>query len=320
MKLRTRLILFSILIGASIGVSWGTDADVHFAANAAASLAPGDYQRNVTVDGATRSYLVHIPPNYDRTKPTPLVIAFHGAFMNAAMMPRFTGLNRKADSAGFVVAYPNGTGFSGVALFFNASAPPSPDGPPDDVKFTSMLMDDLESAVNIDPKRIFVTGMSNGGMLCHRVAAELSDRIAAAAPVSGTLALPAIHPSRPVPIIMFHGLADRIVPFDGPRAAQVPTIRFRSVGETLSAWISADGCANEPTVIDFPDIAHDGTKVTRKTWGNGKGASEVVLIEIAGGGHTWPGIKPPARFIGKTTYNISADDLMWDFFQRHPLP
>ena len=284
-----------------------------------APLTPGNHRRELTADGRPRSYLVHVPPNYDPAKPTPVVLAFHGAMMNGTTMVPFSGLNGKADEAGFVAVFPNGTGMGEAALFWNASAEPRPGGPPDDVAFTARLLDDLATLVNVDPKRVFATGMSNGGMMCHRLAAELSDRIAAVAPVGGTLALPEVRPNRPVPVIHFHGAADTIVPLAGPKGRTPRTMRFLSVEATVKAWVEANGCPDKPEVTEYPDAADDGTTVTRTTYGPGKNGAEVVLVEVRGGGHTWPGRRPPARFLGRSTADVSANDLMWEFFRKHPM-
>jgi polyhydroxybutyrate depolymerase len=284
-----------------------------------APLAAGDHRRELIVDGRRRAYLVHVPPTYNPQKPTALVLAFHGALMNATMMAPFCGLSQKADQAGFIVVYPNGMGLGEGALVFNASAVPRADGPADDVAFTGKILDDLASVANVDAQRVFATGMSNGGMMCHRLAAEMSDRIAAIAPVAGTLALPAINPRRPVPVIHFHGTADAIVPVGGARGLTPLTMRFRSVDDTVKAWVEADGCAAEPTVWEYPNVADDGTSVRRMTYGPGNDGAEVVLIEVSGGGHTWPGQQPAIKFLGKSTMNVAANDLMWEFFQKHPM-
>jgi polyhydroxybutyrate depolymerase len=289
------------------------------AAIRAVALTAGDHLRHLSVGGLGRSYFVHVPKGYDLTKPTPVVLAFHGAWMNGAMMATFCALSEKADAAGFIVAYPNGTGFGDAALFFNAWSAPRPEGPPDDVIFTAKLLDDLASVTNVDPKRVFATGMSNGGMMCHRLAAELSDRIAAIAAVSGTLSIPQCNPTRPVPVIHFHGTADRIVPFGGPNPNGPRLLKFKSVEQTIKTWCDIDGCPAEPRTTEFPDTAHDGTSAVQKVYGPGKQGAEVVLIQVEGGGHTWPGRQPPVRFIGKSTMNISANDLIWDFFCKHPM-
>jgi polyhydroxybutyrate depolymerase len=283
-------------------------------------LAPGDHTRTLQVDGRERSYLVHVPPKYDPKKPTPIVLILHGAGTNAQIMVRFCGMNKKADEAGFVAVYPNGTGTAGLFLTFNSGglSGKMAEGKPNDVAFVAKLLDDLATVVKLDPKRVFATGMSNGGMMCYRLASELSDRIAAIAPVSGTMAIPDYKPKRPVPVIHFHGTADNIVPFNGPKGTP-KFLTFRSVEETIRLCAKANGCPETPIQEDLPDKADDGTKVRKKTYGPGKDGAEVVLVEIEGGGHTWPGQEPPVRFIGKSTKDISANDLMWESFQKHPM-
>lgn len=174
-------------------------------------LGPGEYVRTLTVGGVKRTYLVHIPAAHDPKKSAPVVLALHGAGMNGPMMVWFSGLNRKADEAGFVVVYPSGTG-TGPFLTWNAGESWGRRGKPDDVAFIARLLDDLGTVVRVDPKRVYACGMSNGAMMCYRLAAELSDRIAAIAPVAGTIACRHERPGRAVPVIHFHGSADRIVP------------------------------------------------------------------------------------------------------------
>ncbi len=94
---------------------------------------------------------------------------------------------------------------------------------------------------------------------------------------------------------------------------------FKSVDHTIQSWVKANGCKPEPEVVALPDKADDGMKCTRKTWSGGRDGSEVVLIEIENGGHTWPGQKPIVAMLGPSTMDISANDLMWEFFQKHPM-
>lgn len=289
---------------------------------AADPLGPGDHTSTLTVGDLNRSYLVHVPPNYDSKKPTPVVLAFHGGGGNADSMVVFSGLNKKADAAGFIVVYPNGTGrLENRLLSFNGGncCSYAMNNKIDDVEFTRKLLDDLAKSANIDPKRVFATGMSNGGIMSYLLASELSDRIAAIAPVGGPMGTETCNPKRPVSVIHFHGTDDEHAPFKGGKGKGVSGTEFYSVEHSIQAWVKANGCELEPVVTKFTDTAKDGTTVTRKTYGGGKDGSEVVLVVIEGGGHTWPGQEPRLKALGKSTKNISANDLMWDFFVKHPM-
>lgn len=293
----------------------------------AGELAPGDHTRTVTVGGAGRRYRLHIPRGYEAGRPTPVVLAFHGGGGNPESMIGLSGLNAKADEAGFVVVYPYGSGRDpDTRLTFNAGnvGGYAKEKNINDVGFAGALLDDLATAVSVDANRVFATGISNGGMMAYRLASELSDRIAAIAPVAGPMGTATCKPTRPVSVMHFHGSADELAPFNGGRgkgAAGVPAAarpEFFSVDYSIRNWVKVNGCVPEPVVVQLPDKAEDGMRATRKTWAGGKEGSEVVLIEIEGGGHTWPGMEPPTPFLGESTKDISANDLMWEFFQKHP--
>lgn len=280
-------------------------------------LGPGDHTRTLTVDGLKRTYLVHVPKGYDPKKPTPVVLALHGAAMNGPMMAGFCGLSDKADAAGFIVAYPSGTG-AGPFLAWNAGGFAAGVGSKaDDVAFIGKVLDDLAAVANADPKRVYACGMSNGGMMCYRLAAELSDRIAAVAPVAGTVAVEESKPKRPVPVIHFHGTKDTLVPFEKPKD-KAPLMKLKSVDESVKLWVKLNGCDGTP---ESETLSKDGDelKVTRATHAGGKDGAEVVLVVVEGGGHTWPGRKPPVAFLGKSAASVSANDLIWEFFQKHKL-
>ena len=284
-------------------------------------IAPGDQLRSVEVGGRTKSYYVHVPPQYDPQQPIPVVLAYHGAMTNGQIMAIFCGLNKKADDAGFIVVYPNGNGSGKMMLVWNAGGirDKATDENLDDVGFTSKLLDDLTTVAAVDPKRVYATGISNGGMMCYRLAAELSDRIAAIAPVAGTMAIDAPKPKRPVPVIHFHGTEDKLVRYSGPAGAAKRFIPIKSVDDTMRLWAKINGCPEQPLATDLPDTADDGTTVTRKIWGPGKEGAEVILYAIDGVGHTWPGQPRFVEFLGKVTKDISANDLIWEFFEKHPL-
>ncbi len=285
-------------------------------------LAPGDYTRTLHFGGRERSYLVHVPLGYRASRPTPVVLVFHGAMINAWIMVHYCGLNETADKHGFVAVYPNGTGPLGVLLTFNGGncCGTAQWDHVDDVGFTRALLDDLAKVVKVDARRVYAAGISNGGILCYRLASELSDRIAAIAPVAAAMGTPTCHPKRPVSVIDFHGTDDPIVPFKGGMGKQGPVrVTFTPVEASIRAWVKADGCPPKPAIVKLPVKIGDGTTVERKTYGPGKEGAEVVLYVIHGGGHTWPGKPPRLDFLGRSTKNISANDLIWDFFQRHPM-
>ena len=289
---------------------------------AADPVGPGDHSRTLDHDGRTRTYIVHVPPKYDPKQPTPVVLALHGGGSNAEQMVRFCGLNAKADKEGFIVVYPSGTGRLPGMLTWNGGncCAYAMWNKVDDVGFTRSLLDDLATVANVDAKRVFATGISNGGIMSYRLASELSDRIAAIAPVAGTMGGEACNPRRPVPVMHFHWTDDEFLPLKGGTGTRSLTqTEFYSVEHSITAWAKANGCPQTPTVTDEPKKIDDGTTVQRKTYGPGKDGAEVVLFVITGGGHAWPGQEPRVRFLGKSTQNISANDLMWAFFQKHPM-
>src|SRR5712691_11431037 len=170
-------------------------------------LEPGNHTRSLEVDMRTRTFLVHVPSSYDGKKPFPVVLAFHGGGSNAEQMVRFCGLNETADKHGFIVVYPNGTGRLEKLLTWNGGncCGYAMRNRIDDVAFTKALLDDLAKVVKVDTKRVYATGMSNGAIMAYRLASELSDRIAAIAPVGGPMGKEKCAPKRPVPVIHFHG-------------------------------------------------------------------------------------------------------------------
>ncbi|MFO0806393.1 MAG: hypothetical protein U0791_25090 [Gemmataceae bacterium] len=155
--------------------------------------------------------------------------------------------------------------------------------------------------------------------MAYRLAAELSDRIAAVAVVAGTPANSIGRPNRPVSVLHFHGTRDEYIPFTGGKGAKsIFGTDYRPVVDSIREWANANGCDDTPT-IDILAEGGDGMKVTRSTYSGGRDGAEVALVVIEGGGHTWPGRKSAAAVLGRSTQAISANDLMWEFFQKHPM-
>ena len=271
--------------------------------------------------GVERSYLLHLPPSYDGEEELPLLFAFHGGGGDGAGMERLTHLSDVADERGFIVVYPDG-----IDKGWNDGRPEINPGV-DDVGFVSALIDELVSRYRVDAGRVYSTGISNGGFFSFRLACELSEKVAAVAPVaalmgenlSRTCAAP-----RPVAVMIVMGTEDPFVSWSGGEITAGRTRRGRwlSASDTVSFWVKADACSQSPSVSYDPDRSpHDGTRVRRETYAGGRDGTEVILLAVEGGGHTWPGGLQYLRegAIGKTCRDMDAGEAIWDFLERHRL-
>jgi polyhydroxybutyrate depolymerase len=282
-------------------------------------LHPGKI-RTLSVGGLNRTYLVHVPEGHDPKTPMPVVLALHGATMNGPMMAWFSGLNQKADAAGFIAVYPNGTGsFSSFTWNGGDCCGSAVQNKIDDVAFINTLLDDLMGSYQVDTQRIYATGISNGAVMAYRLASELADRIAAIAPVAGSMGTEIGQSRRPVSVLHIHGTLDEFIPFLGGKGKKsITSTQFWPVDHSIGSWVKSNGCDENPK-IDLLSKSGDEMTVTRKTYAADKDGTEVVLVVIDGGGHTWPGMRSPARTLGASAMNISANDLIWDFFEKHPI-
>jgi len=285
-------------------------------------FSPGDHHCTIQQGERERSYLVHIPNRVESDSP-PVVLVFHGSGTNAEGMVRFSGMNQTADAEGFVVVYPNGTGPQPHLRSWNAGhcCAEASEQNVDDVGFVEAILDEIPAKLSIDPSRIYVTGMSNGGMFCYLLADRLSERIAAMASVSGPMGLESCAPKVAVPILHIQGTEDYFTPIEGGRGKRSTSrTEFNSVRQTMDCWIEANRCESVPLKEQLPALVDDGTSVSTEVY-SGKGESaEVKLVTIQGGGHTWPGRNPPSLYLGKSTRNLSANEMIWEFFQRHRRP
>lgn len=265
-------------------------------------LEPGDHEFSLEHDGARYEYLVHVPPGYDPTVRTPLVLNWHGLTSNARRQRDFSAMNPVADARNFIVVYPNSPDTSWNAgtccrIFVRDR---------DDVGFAVALVDEMQTRACIDARRVYSTGFSNGGYMSHRLACERADVFAAVAPVSGTLSPSTCNPSRPIPVIHFHGTADRNVRYEGgglTRAVSVP--------DTLQGWADRNGCAPEPAVTFAEDDA------TCETWTDCDDDVEVTLCSFEGVAHCWPG-QANCPY-GATTTTLDASEEAARFFERFHL-
>lgn len=228
----------------------------------------------------------------------PLILDFHGLTSTPDRHERVSNMRAKADVEGFVVAQPAANLAANAWDTLEGSA---------DVGFARAIVADVQTRVAIDPDRVFATGFSAGGGMANRLACDAPDLFAAAGTVAGAhFGWGRCDPSRPVPVISFHGVADLVVPFEG--LGLLP-----DVSSWAAAWAKRNGCA--PTV-QTADVADD---VTLEAWTDCDAGVRVLLYAISAGGHGWPGTTDPDR-VGDTTAAISATDLMWEFFVTHPRP
>jgi polyhydroxybutyrate depolymerase len=259
----------------------------------------------ITSGGRERTFRVHVPPSYNPATPTALVLNFHGVNCTSNQQILLSQMPQKSDAAGFIAVHPEGINKSwnggtccGTAMSEHI----------DDVAFTKALLDDVESKLCIDKRRIFATGISNGGYMTNRLGCELADRIAAIAPVAGGTLVFNCNPSRPVPVLYFHGTEDQIVPYQGGFMGGLP-----AASKTFTDWANRNGCTGSPVTTFTNGDVHCESYQTCSA------GVEVTLCTIEGGGHTWPG-GTPVPPLGVTTNDINANDAMWSFFERFPLP
>ena len=288
-----------------------------------------DFVDQLNVDGMARSYRVHIPACYDRAKPTPVVFAFHGLGMNSIAMLGMSGFNGLSERKNFIVVY-------GEAV--NSKWNDGTGGGADDVAYVQAVLQKLPRIANVDSRRVYACGISNGGFFTQRVASALPEKFAAAGVVSSSMITSAMTSGgAKVPIVFFLGTEDPLLPWGDGRTKALgnlgeslglgglgsidnPMARMGGlvpVPEMIAFWTGRNGCSSGPSTTAMPDAnAKDGTKVKKETYGNG----DVTLYVIEGGGHTWPGsieVKSVADLCGVTSQDIDASELMWDFFHRH---
>lgn len=283
----------------------GDDSTTAAAACPQAPLAAGDHTVELMHDGLKRTALVHVPAGLDPEQPTPVVFNFHGYLNTPELQQSFSGMTPKADAAGYIVVYPSGTETSWNAgdCCGNAAAKKV-----DDVGFVRALVAELQTRLCIDPKRIFATGMSNGGFMTHRLACEAADLFAAFAPVSAVNGMDECKPSRPVPMLMFNGTADVLVIYTGGGNGGV----FGSAPQTFADWAERDGCIGAAIPNNMSG------KSSCKTQDICDADVSVTLCTLDNMGHCWPG--QPTCIYGTPNTDLSANDMMWEFFQQNPLP
>jgi polyhydroxybutyrate depolymerase len=288
-------------------------------------LAPGKYRVSIPVDGHDRKFIFVTPKNFKPGQPLPIVFFLHGAGGSAQQASHTYGWVEKADAETFFVAFPEGlpvhpdkeAGFLLNPHIWRDRRMGMQVAWVDDAHFFEELLNRLEATLPIDPKRIYVTGFSNGAGMTFTLGAQFSDRIAAIAPVSSQSFVPSTALARPVPVYYLTGTADPLIPYHGGPVTLPwgPEHAMPPVQESVDTWAKLDGCPPQPKVVSD----ENGVRVER--YGPGKDDSEILFTTIEGNGHHWPDtIEPlPHAISGPSLDPFNATDRIWDFFVKHPM-
>lgn len=276
-----------------------------------ATLKSQSINGTITHDGMDRDYLLYVPESYDADTPTPLVFNFHGLGSSAFQQSFYGSFRQIADTAAFIVVHPDGSLFNGtphwnVGGFTIGSTV-------DDVGFTAALIDSLSAQYNIDPNRVYATGMSNGGYMSFLLACQLGDRFAAVASVTGSMTPSTYNecvPDHPTPVLQIHGTSDGTVPYNGASFS-------RSIEDVVDYWVDFNQTDTEPVVIELDDAdPNDGSTVEHYIYTGGTNGSTVEHFKVLGGGHTWPG---SAFTLPGTNNDFDASQEIWRFFRQYDL-
>lgn len=285
--------------------------------SATQAVTTGDQPGSFSVVGLKRTYLLHIPPAYNGQATFPLVIVLHGTSKRGADAAKITGFSAIADREGFIVVYPDSLTLENTHRWVIRDTEGHYDA-----AFIEALIDKLQSTLQIDSRRIYVAGMSNGGYFTYALACTLTGKFASIATVIGGMERTVIHHcplTVPLPVLMINGTADLDVPMAGNKLTL-------STDAIRDFWLKADGCSNSSSSTPLPDSdPTDGTTTTKTSWTHCQNNAEVVQYVIKGGEHEWPGYTSPSlretceQLKRCPPLDFSASEEIWAFFSRHSL-
>jgi polyhydroxybutyrate depolymerase len=285
---------------------------------------------SLEVNGRQRSYFAVIPETVDKKlRAMPAVIVLHGAFSNGRTIQKELGLDGQGAREGFVTIYPDGVGMG-----WNDGRKPNWRGnletPPDDIGFLTELARRLSERGVIDSKRVYVAGVSTGGMMAFRLACDAPDLFAATAVVIAGMPADIVkdcNPGRAMPLLVMNGTNDPLMPYNGGGMGfDHLQGKVLSTPETMLFWANNNSCEAVPAVREIagdsagPQAARDKTKAFLEEWQQCTGAP-LALVRLEGGGHRIPGPDRHWRplldtFLGKQNKALSASDMLWEFFRR----
>lgn len=272
---------------------------------------------NLIHDGENRSYNVYTPKDFDDSNPVSVVFNLHGAGGTAKGQMDYARMNVIADHNNFIIIYPQGlrsvSSWGATEFYWNSYFGTGVD----DVGFFDVMIDEIIGNYNVDKKRIYSMGYSNGGYMSYRLACELNDRIAGIVSVAGTMA--GVQPfncdtDTPVSVMAIHGTSDATVKY----VSDDPSFNL-SVEDAVDFWVTKNKCNASPEETSLPNNdTTDGSTITKLVYKSGENGTEVQLLRVNGGHHTWPGGSGGYY----TNKDISASQVAWDFLKRfeHPNP
>lgn len=275
-------------------------------------------ERGIAVEGRARSYTLIVPDK--RAADLPLLIVYHGGGQTAERARRYTRFDEWAGRENYAAVYPQG-----VSNNWNdgRSSDDIASRDADDVAFTRAIIEQLVAEGVADPKRVFLTGASNGGMMAMRAACELGDMIAGIAPVVANLPVDWDCRAKRMPALFINGTDDEFMPYDGGQVAAGKTRRnlgqVRSVDETIGVFMRMNGCAGVKETKTLDEVGRDKTAAVITDY-DCKDAA-LRQIEIQGGGHTWPGARTGVLadwVLGNTSEEINGTVEIWNFFKALP--
>ncbi len=286
-----------------------------------------DRKMDLRAGGFRRSYRVHVPRDYSPDRSWPLVVVIHGAFSSARKMEHHSRFSELADREGFIALYPNGMGLFGYLRHWNAGhcCGKAAKDQVDDAGFVMAALEEVREEFNVDPRRIYAAGFSNGGMLVHRLGAEHARVWAALAPHAGAAGgrkdpgtpfwqVPA--PEASTSVIIVHGMRDEQVPFTGgPAGGKEGAREYLSAEASARFWARSNGCGDAPEIQDI----RDGS-VTLTTWKDCRDGTEVRLYALKEWGHVWPGPLFTMETLeeGDPLLDFDTAEITWEFFRTHP--
>lgn len=280
----------------------------------ALSVHAQDVEDTLMIYARNRFYKTHLPLGYDFQKQYPVVFVFHGGLGNPDLTERQTGFSKKADEEGFIVVYPYGTGsFDKKLLTWNTwdCCGYADKKNINDVDFIKSVITEIKTKYNVDEKRIYAAGLSNGGMMCYLLACELPQYFAAVAPVAATMFdTVSCKNDDEVSLIIFNSIDDQHIPYNGGVGEQsLVEVEKLPVETVVSLWVKKYN--------GFLMNKSERSSFQKTSYKNNNG-TEIVLYKMLSGGHSWPGGEKIRLFADNPVKNISATDLIWEFFKNNP--